>query len=90
MREIYERYALPLIITENGLGAFDKVEEDGSINDDYRIDFLQKHIDQIQLAITDGVKILASVHGRPSIWFQPIRVAASVMVSSTLTAMSLT
>ena len=57
LREIYERYALPLIITENGLGAFDKVEEDGSINDDYRIDFLQKHIDQIQLAITDGVKV---------------------------------
>ncbi len=57
LRDIYERYALPLIITENGLGAFDKVEADGSINDDYRIDFLQKHIDQIQLAITDGVDV---------------------------------
>jgi len=31
---IPERYALPLIITENGLGAFDKMEEYGSINDD--------------------------------------------------------
>ncbi|MDW6002474.1 glycoside hydrolase family 1 protein [Vibrio mangrovi] len=57
MREIYDRYALPLIVTENGLGAFDKVEDDGSVNDDYRIDFLQKHIDQIRLGISDGVDI---------------------------------
>lgn len=56
-REIYERYALPLIVTENGLGAFDKVEEDGSINDDYRIDYLTRHIEQIQLAIHDGVDV---------------------------------
>jgi len=57
MREIYDRYALPLIVTENGLGAFDTVEEDGSINDDYRIEYLHKHIEQVQLAITDGVEV---------------------------------
>ncbi|MDV7105775.1 glycoside hydrolase family 1 protein [Vibrio sp. TH_r3] len=57
MREIYERYALPLIVTENGLGAFDVVEEDGSINDDYRIEYLHKHIEQVQYAITDGVEV---------------------------------
>jgi 6-phospho-beta-glucosidase len=57
LREIYERYALPLIVTENGLGAFDKVEADGSIQDDYRINYLQAHIDQIQLALTDGVDV---------------------------------
>ncbi|MEZ9405472.1 glycoside hydrolase family 1 protein [Vibrio sp. 10N.261.52.C11] len=57
MREIYERYALPLIVTENGLGAFDTVEADGSIDDSYRIEYLQQHIDQVQLAITDGVEV---------------------------------
>ena len=57
MREMYSRYCLPMIVTENGLGAFDTVEEDGSINDDYRIDYLSKHIEQIQLAITDGVEV---------------------------------
>ncbi|PRS62312.1 glycoside hydrolase family 1 protein [Bacillus pumilus] len=57
MREIYDRYQLPLIITENGLGAFDKLEEDGSIQDDYRIDYLEKHIEQIKWAITDGVEV---------------------------------
>jgi 6-phospho-beta-glucosidase len=57
LREIYDRYQLPLIITENGLGAFDTLEEDGSVRDPYRIDYLKKHIEQIQLAITDGVDV---------------------------------
>lgn len=57
LRDIYERYALPLIVTENGLGAFDKIEKDGTIKDDYRIDFIRKHLEQAQLAITDGVKL---------------------------------
>lgn len=57
LRQIYSRYHLPLIVTENGLGAFDKLEEDGTVNDAYRIDFFRKHIEQIQLAITDGVEV---------------------------------
>ncbi|MBP2642962.1 MAG: beta-glucosidase/6-phospho-beta-glucosidase/beta-galactosidase [Firmicutes bacterium] len=58
MRELNERYNLPLIVTENGLGAYDKLEEGDVVNDDYRIDFLRMHIEQAQLAITDGVKLL--------------------------------
>jgi len=57
MREIYERYALPLIVTENGLGAFDQVSETGEVNDDYRIEYLAEHIHQVQLAINDGVNV---------------------------------
>ncbi|KJD44630.1 glycoside hydrolase family 1 protein [Paenibacillus terrae] len=57
LRQIYSRYQLPLIVTENGLGAFDKLEEGDVVNDPYRIDFFKKHIDQIQLAITDGVEV---------------------------------
>jgi 6-phospho-beta-glucosidase len=56
-RALYERYHLPLLVTENGLGAFDEVE-DGRVHDDYRIDYLHRHIEQIQLAITDGVDVL--------------------------------
>lgn len=48
---------LPLLITENGLGAFDKLDENGEINDDYRIDYLRRHLEQMQLAITDGVEV---------------------------------
>lgn len=58
LNELYNRYRIPLFIVENGLGAFDKVEEDGSIKDDYRIDYLRKHIEQIREAITDGVEVI--------------------------------
>ncbi|WP_348624857.1 glycoside hydrolase family 1 protein [Paenibacillus peoriae] len=57
LRQIYSRYHLPLIVTENGLGAFDKLEQGDVVNDPYRIDFFKKHIEQIQLAITDGVEV---------------------------------
>lgn len=57
LRQIYSRYHLPLIVTENGLGAFDKLEEGDVVNDPYRIEFFNKHIEQIQLAITDGVDV---------------------------------
>ncbi len=44
---------------ENGLGAFDKVTEDGKIHDDYRIDYLRKHIEQMRLAVdVDGVNLM--------------------------------
>lgn len=58
LNELYNRYRIPLFIVENGLGAFDKVEEDGSIKDDYRIDYLRKHIEQIREAIADGVEVI--------------------------------
>lgn len=58
MMEIYSRYHLPLLITENGLGAYDKVEEDGSINDDYRIEYLKQHITELKRAVETGVEVI--------------------------------
>ena len=58
LREINERYNLPLMVTENGLGAFDKLEEGDTVNDDYRIEYLEKHIKQCKLAINDGVNLI--------------------------------
>lgn len=58
LREVYGRYHLPIIITENGLGAYDTLEEDGSVHDGYRIDYLRAHIEQMRLAISDGVEML--------------------------------
>ena len=57
LNEYYQRYHLPLIITENGLGAHD-VLEDGKIHDDYRIDYLRSHINACALAIEDGVEMM--------------------------------
>src|SRR5699024_9672537 len=42
----------------NGLGAKDKVEEDGSIHDTYRIDYLEKHISEMKKAVIDGVDLM--------------------------------
>lgn len=57
-RAIWDRYHLPLIVTENGLGAFDKLTDDGRVHDDYRIDYLRQHLEQTQEAISDGVDVL--------------------------------
>ncbi|MEE8807443.1 MAG: glycoside hydrolase family 1 protein [Lactimicrobium sp.] len=58
LREVYSRYHLPIIITENGLGAYDTLGEDGKIHDTYRINYLREHIKQMRLAITDGVEMM--------------------------------
>lgn len=57
-RELWDRYQLPLLVTENGLGAFDTLEADGTVHDQYRIDYLTQHIEQVQMAITDGVEVM--------------------------------
>ena len=46
------------MVVENGLGAYDKKEADGSINDDYRIDYLRAHIEQMAGAVEDGVDLM--------------------------------
>ena len=54
-----DRYAVPLFIVENGLGAYDKAKEDGSIDDDYRIEYFRKHIEQMKKAVEeDGVDLM--------------------------------
>lgn len=55
VRRITSRYQLPVFITENGL--FDKVE-DGTVQDDYRIDYLRSHLEQCRQAISDGVDLI--------------------------------
>ncbi|HEL1779337.1 6-phospho-beta-glucosidase [Streptococcus suis] len=58
LNKLYDRYQVPLFIVENGLGALDKVEADGSIEDGYRIAYLEKHIQQMYEAIEDGVELM--------------------------------
>lgn len=48
LNRIYDRYQIPLFVSENGMGAIDKLDADGSIKDDYRIDYLKKHIDALR------------------------------------------
>lgn len=53
-----DRYQKPIIIAENGFGTYDEVEH-GQIHDDYRVDYLSKHIEQVGRAIYDGARVIA-------------------------------
>lgn len=59
LNTIYDRYEKPMFIVENGLGAVDTVEADGSIHDNYRIDYLREHIIEMDKAINeDGLPLM--------------------------------
>jgi len=58
-RTITSRYDLPIIISENGLGAFDRLEEDGSVHDPYRIAYLKSHIEEVKKACDEGCLVLS-------------------------------
>ena len=55
---LYGRYNVPLMIVENGLGAFDKLEDDGTIHDPYRKEYLRNHIMSMADALQDGVDLM--------------------------------
>ncbi|MED0867216.1 glycoside hydrolase family 1 protein [Bacillus safensis] len=56
--KLYDRYQKPLFVCENGLGARDTLTLDGKIHDDYRIDYLKKHIEQMKEAVKEGVDLM--------------------------------
>ncbi len=59
LNSIYDRYQKPLFVVENGLGAVDTVDENGQINDDYRIEYLREHIKAMRDAVLiDGVDLM--------------------------------
>ncbi len=62
LNQLYDRYQKPLFIVENGLGAVDKliIDENGNktVNDDYRINYLNDHLVQVAEAIEDGVVVM--------------------------------
>ena len=56
--QLSDRYNMPLFVVENGFGAVDTLQEDGSIVDDYRIDYFKQHIEAMRTAIEDGVNLI--------------------------------
>lgn len=59
LNQMYDRYQKPLFIVENGLGAIDIPDENGYVADDYRIDYLKKHVQALKDAVEiDGVELL--------------------------------
>ena len=60
LNKLSDRYpGIPLMIVENGMGMIDKVEEDGSVHDDYRIEYLRDHVKVMKQAVEeDGVPLI--------------------------------
>lgn len=57
LNELYGRYNIPLMVVENGLGAYDTLEN-GTVHDDYRIAYLREHIKCMEEALEDGVDLM--------------------------------
>lgn len=67
MNDIYDRYQKPLFIVENGLGAEDRPDSEGNVEDDYRIDYLREHVVQMKQAVAeDGVELMGYL------WWGPV------------------
>ncbi|WIK66309.1 glycoside hydrolase family 1 protein [Globicatella sanguinis] len=58
LQRITSRYDIPVLITENGLGEYDKLTEDGKVHDQYRIDYLQGHVAAMNEAVANGTELL--------------------------------
>lgn len=58
LNEIYDRYQIPIMVVENGLGAYDVKGEDGIVHDTYRIEYLKNHIIAMENAVEDGVDLI--------------------------------
>nr|WP_084676581.1 family 1 glycosylhydrolase [Spiroplasma taiwanense] len=61
LNDLWDRYYLPLFISENGLGVDEKLNENNTIEDDYRIDYMKEHFIAINDAINDGVDAMWGV-----------------------------
>ncbi len=59
LRGLYSRYQLPLMITENGLGTREQLNEHNTVEDDYRIQYYHEHILQMRKAISEGVVVIS-------------------------------
>ncbi|WKA46387.1 glycoside hydrolase family 1 protein [Geobacillus zalihae] len=58
LKDVYARYEMPIFITENGIGLEEELNEDGTVEDDERIDYLRRHIEQMKMAMEEGVEVI--------------------------------
>lgn len=62
VRFVYERYRLPIMITENGLAANDVISLEGQVHDPQRIDFIRRYLGQLKRAVGEGIPVLGYQH----------------------------
>ena len=59
---IYERYGLPLVISENGASFRDAPSPEGSVRDPARVSFLERCLAQLERAVDDGIPVRGYFH----------------------------
>ncbi len=62
VRFVYEKYKLPIMITENGLAAYDVVSVDGHVHDAGRTDFMRRYLGQLGRAVSEGIPVIGYQH----------------------------
>ena len=65
----FERYHLPILITENGYSGLDCVMLDGEVHDPQRIDFLHRYLLEVAHAMADGIPVIGNAAGLTEIEF---------------------
>lgn len=65
LNELYDRYQIPLFIVENGMGNTDELTEKNEVHDSYRIDYVKKHLLQVNEALKDGIDIMGYTYWGP-------------------------
>lgn len=58
LKEVYARYRMPIFVTENGIGVREELNENNTVEDDYRIDYLRDHIKEMKIAMEEGVDVI--------------------------------
>ena len=58
LKDLYARYQMPIFITENGIGVQEELNKNNTVEDDYRIEYLKQHIEQMKLAMEEGVDVI--------------------------------
>ncbi|GAA0333676.1 6-phospho-beta-glucosidase [Oceanobacillus oncorhynchi subsp. oncorhynchi] len=58
LKDMYARYKLPIFITENGIGVNEELDENNHVDDYDRINYLQQHIEQMKIAMQEGVDVI--------------------------------
>jgi beta-glucosidase len=61
-RHVFERYGLPIVITENGMACHDWVHLDGQVHDASRIDYTARYLRELRRAARDGIVIDGYFH----------------------------
>lgn len=65
LNELYERYHLPIFISENGIGMKEALNEQNTVEDDYRIDYVRAHLKAVYEALNDGVEVFGYTYWGP-------------------------